>query len=76
MVSISSNSVLSYISLDELLRDSNQFVFVLDRSGKMILVNDFGSVTLGYRPEEIVGMNLFTDFVPSESRELAEPHCP
>ena len=71
MVSISSNSVLSYISLDELLRDSNQFVFVLDRSGKMILVNDFGSVTLGYRPEEIVGMNLFTDFVPSESREQA-----
>ncbi|MBD3277579.1 MAG: PAS domain S-box protein [Candidatus Aegiribacteria sp.] len=71
MVSISSNSVLSYISLEELLRDSNQFVFILDRSGKMILVNDFGSVTLGYRPEEIVGMNLFTDFVPSESREQA-----
>lgn len=68
---MSSNSVLSYISLENLLRDSNQFVFVLDRSGKMVLVNDFGSVTLGYRPEEIVGMNLFTDFVPSNSRENA-----
>ncbi|MFO8182638.1 MAG: PAS domain S-box protein [Candidatus Aegiribacteria sp.] len=64
-----SESVLSYLSAEEVLRDSDEIVLSIGRSGKIILSSIHGSHILGCSREETAGMNWFSDFVPETVRE-------
>jgi two-component system, cell cycle sensor histidine kinase and response regulator CckA len=64
-----SNSVLSYVSTDSILLDSDEIILFISRTGTIILINNHGSNILGYPPNEITEMNWFNDFVPELSRE-------
>ncbi len=64
-----SGSVLSYMSIDNVLRDSDELTLFISRTGTIILINSRGSEILGSPTEEITSRNWFEDFIPDESRE-------
>lgn len=64
-----SEGVLSYLSVEEVLRDSDEIVLSIGRSGRIILSSVHGSHILGCSREEMGGMNWFSDFVPETVRE-------
>ncbi len=64
-----SGSVLSYISIDDVLRDSDELTLFISRTGTIILINSRGSEILGSPANDIQGMNWFEDFIPDSSRE-------
>ncbi len=63
------NSVLSYMTIDNVLRDSDELILFISRTGTIILINDRGSEILGSPTEEITGKNWFEDFISDASRE-------
>jgi len=63
------NSVLSYVSTDSILRDSDELILFIGRTGTIILINSHGCDILGYPVKQVEGMNWFSDFVPELSRE-------
>ncbi|MCK5116180.1 MAG: PAS domain S-box protein [Candidatus Aegiribacteria sp.] len=66
-----SGSVLSYMSIDNVLLDSDELTLFISRTGTIILVNSRGSEILGSPTEEITSKNWFEDFISDESREHA-----
>ncbi len=58
-----SNSVLSFLSKDDILADADVFVLFVARNGKIIRINRRGSEELDIDPGEITGRNWFDDFV-------------
>lgn len=62
------NSILSYVSVEDILRDSDELVLAISRTGTIILINSHGSETLGSSGEEIAGSNWFNDFIPDSYR--------
>ncbi len=62
-------SVLSYMSIDDVLRDSDELVLFISRTGTIILINSRGSEILGNPPDEITGRNWFEDFISDTSRK-------
>ncbi|MCD4702596.1 MAG: PAS domain-containing protein, partial [Candidatus Aegiribacteria sp.] len=64
-----SGSVLSYMSIDEVLRDSDELILFVSRTGTIILINNRGSEILGRAANEIPGMNWFENFISDSSRE-------
>lgn len=64
-----SDGVLSYLSVEEVLRDSDEIVLAIGRSGRIILSGIHGSRILGHSREETEGMNWFSDFVPETVRD-------
>ncbi len=44
-------------------------ILVLDRDGKVVLINRKGCEILGYGEEEIIGRDWFNDFVPARERK-------
>ena len=64
-----SSSVLSYMSIDNLLRDSDELTLFISRTGTIILINNRGSEILGYPTGEITSRNWFEDFISDASRE-------
>lgn len=63
-----SGSVLSYMSSQDILRDSDQILLLIGRSGKIITVNNACAGLLGYPEEDLPGMNWFDDLVPEPAR--------
>ena len=59
-----SKSVLSYVSSEDILDDSNELTLFISRIGTIILINNRGSEVLNRPKEEIIGMNWFNDFIP------------
>jgi len=45
---------------------------ILDRTGKITLINIKGAATLGLRAEEIIGKQWFDNFIPLESRQKVQ----
>ena len=64
-----SGSVLTYVSINDLLRDSDELVLFISRTGTIILINNRGSEILGIPIDEITGKNWFKDFVPDSARK-------
>ncbi len=64
-----SDSVLSYVSVDDILSDSDELTLFISRTGTVILINNQGSEILGYPPGDIIGKNWFEDFIPASVRE-------
>ncbi|NOQ22468.1 MAG: PAS domain S-box protein [Candidatus Aegiribacteria sp.] len=62
-------SVLSYMSIDGVLRDSDELVLFISRTGTIILINNRGSKILGSPTDEIIGKNWFEDFISDSCRE-------
>jgi len=62
-------SVLSYMSIDDVLRDSDELVLFISRAGTIILINSRGSEILGSPTHEIAGRNWFEDFISDASRK-------
>ncbi len=54
-----------------LLGVSEDFIFILDRNGCFVTVNDFGAASLDFGPEELVGKH-FLDFVLVKDKTAAE----
>lgn len=46
-------------------------IVVLDRTGKVTLINQYGCVVLGYEEKEILGKNWFENFLPASVRSEA-----
>ncbi|RKZ09820.1 hypothetical protein DRQ25_05055 [Candidatus Fermentibacteria bacterium] len=65
----SAGSVLSYMSIDDVLRDSDELVLFISRTGTIILINSRGSEILGSPTHEIAGRNWFEDFISDASRK-------
>ncbi len=65
-----SGSVLSYMSIDDLMRDSDELILFISRTGTIILINNRGSEILGSPAEEICGKNWFEGFISDSSREV------
>ncbi|MBN2586737.1 MAG: PAS domain S-box protein [Candidatus Fermentibacteraceae bacterium] len=63
-----SGTVLSYMSAEDILRDSDQLLLFISRSGKIILNNSNGGSLLGYREGEMAGMNWFDEIVSESVR--------
>lgn len=64
-----SDTVLSYVSIEKILQDSDEFVLFISRTGTIILINKRGSEILGRSEEEITGSNWFNDFIPDSYRD-------
>lgn len=64
-----SDSILSYMSIDELVRDSDELILFISRTGTIILINNQGCNILGRTADEIQGMNWFEDFISDSARE-------
>ncbi len=64
-----SDSILSYMSIDELVRDSDELILFISRTGTIILINNRGCNILGRTADEIQGMNWFEDFISDSARE-------
>jgi len=64
-----SGSVLTFVSINDLLRDSDELVLFISRTGTIILINNRGSEILGIPTDEITGKNWFKDFVPDSARK-------
>jgi PAS domain S-box-containing protein len=64
-----SNSVLSYMSIDDVLRDSDELILFINRTGTIILINNRGSEILGSSADTIAGRNWFEDFISDASRQ-------
>ena len=64
-----SGSVLSYMSIDDVLRDSDELVLFISRTGTIILINNRGIEILGLPADEIAGKNWFENFISDTSRE-------
>ena len=62
-------SVLSYMSIDDVLRDSDELILFISRTGTIILINSRGSEILGSTTDEITGRNWFENFVSDSSGE-------
>ena len=62
-------SVLSYMSIDDVLRDSDELVLFISRTGTIILINSRGREILGNPANEITGRNWFEDFISDTSRK-------
>ncbi len=56
---------------DLLLEVSEDLIFILDRSGYFVTVNDFGAASLDYGTEEIIGKH-FLEFVSPNDKISAE----
>ncbi|MCD4774527.1 MAG: PAS domain S-box protein [Candidatus Aegiribacteria sp.] len=63
-----SDTVLSYVSIEKILQDSDEFVLFISRTGTIILINKRGSEILGRSEEDIAGSNWFNDFIPDSYR--------
>jgi PAS domain S-box-containing protein len=66
-----SNTVLSYVSTENILRDSDELILFISRTGTIVLINDRGSEILGCPADEITGKNWFNDFIPDSYRDQA-----
>ena len=64
-----SDSVLSYMSIDDVLQYSDELILFISRNGTIILINNRGSEILGSPADEIAGKNWFEDFISDSSRE-------
>ena len=51
---------------------ANVIFVVINRDGKVILINEKGCEILGYKEEEIVGKNWFRNFLPKSIRNQVE----
>ena len=63
------DSVLSYISVEELLRHSDQLLVFIARTGRIILSGSLASRLLRGEDADIAGGNWFGDFVPEDLRD-------
>lgn len=54
---------------EQFLDMAGTMIVALDRKGEVILINKKGCQILGFRREEILGLNWFDNFVPAECRE-------
>ncbi|MEN8207997.1 MAG: PAS domain S-box protein [Candidatus Fermentibacteria bacterium] len=64
-----SSSVLSYMSIDNVVRNSDELILFISRNGTIILVNNRGSEILGSSADEVTGRNWFEDFISDTARE-------
>lgn len=80
-----SDSVLRYISNEDMLLHSDRYELLVGRNGKIILAGSAGCADLGCSPGDMAGMNWFEDWVPETVRSdvceefrkgLADPDSP